>query len=371
MKSYKRWMAATMLLALAATGMVVFAQDKQSGKAPKAEPKVEREKVERDMVMRVGSAELLPPGQGPDAAGTRMWFGDEGTTIFIASEMMSGERAVKGAPYSAQAVTETIQTLADGNRIVRKTSASVYRDSEGRTRNDQAIGDIAPYATAMGEPSQVILINDPVSSTNYALDPRTRTARKMSFMSLMRTPGEPKVAGDGPVSADAQAAADKHMAEAEAMRATVEVRPATGQRMRVLAPRAGAIMADAPTFNLKVREPKIEQLGKQTIEGVEAEGQRATITIPAGEIGNEMPILIVSESWYSPELQVTVMSRHSDPRMGEMVYRLTNINRAEPAHSLFEVPSDYTVKETVEPKMKMLLDRERQRSRKPADKQND
>ena len=123
------------------------------------------------------------------------------------------------------------------------------------------------------------------------------------------------------------------------------------------------------TFNVKLQEPKMEQLGKQTIEGVEAEGQRATITIPAGEIGNEQPILIVSETWYSPELQVTVMSRHSDPRMGETVYRLTGINRAEPSHLLFEVPADYTIKEAVEPKVKILLDREMKRSRKPADKQ--
>jgi hypothetical protein len=358
-------MAVTMLLALAATGAVVTAQDKQSDKALKAKPK-----AERDVMMRIGGVEYLPNGQGPDAAGTRMWFGDEGTTIFIASEMLSGNRAVKGAPYSAQAVTETIQALADGNRIVRKTMASVYRDSEGRTRNDQAIGDMAPYATAMGEPSQVILINDPVSSTNYTLDPRSKTARKMSFMSLMRTTADPKIAGDVAVSAEAVASADKHAAEAEVMRATVEVRPMVGERLRVPAPRGDKKLDEAATFNLKVREPKIEQLGKQTVEGVEAEGQRATITIPAGEIGNELPIQIVSESWYSPELQVTVMSRHSDPRMGETVYKLTNINRAEPAHSLFEVPSDYTIKETIEPKMKMMLDRERQRTPKSADKQN-
>ena len=247
----------------------------------------------------------------------------------------------------------------------------VWHGSEGRTRNDQAIGDVAPYATAMGEPSQVILINDPVSSTNYTLDPRTKTARKMSFGSLMKSSADAKVAGDVMVSADAAASADKHAAEAEVMRATVELRPMIGGRMRVPAPRGDKMLDEAATFTVKLAEPKIEQLGKQTIEGVEAEGQRATITIPAGEIGNELPIQIVSESWYSPELQVTVMSRHSDPRMGETIYRLTSINRAEPARLLFEVPSDYTIKETIEPKMKMLLDRELQRSRKPADKQND
>src|SRR5436853_3854247 len=145
MKAYKRWMAVTMLLALVATGAVVSAQDKQSDKPAKAEPK-----VERDVSTRLSAVELLPGRQEPAGAGTRMWFGDESTTIFIASEMLSGDRAIKGAPYSAQAVTETIQTLADGNRIVRKTSSSVYRDTGGRTRSAQAIGDVAPYATALG-----------------------------------------------------------------------------------------------------------------------------------------------------------------------------------------------------------------------------
>jgi hypothetical protein len=366
MKSYKRWMAVTMLLALVATGAVVSAQDKQSDKPAKAEPK-----VERDVSTRLSAVELLPGRQEPAGAGTRVWFGDEATSVFIASEMLTGERAIKGAPYTALAVTETIQTLADGNRIVRKTSSSVYRDSEGRTRSDQAVGDVAPYATAMGEPSQVILINDPISGTNYTLDPRTKTARKLSFVSLMKTAADAKVAGDVMVSADAAAAADKHAAEADMVRATVEASPMIGARMRVPAPRGDKMLDEAATFTVKLTEPKIEQLGKQTIEGVEAEGQRATITIPAGEIGNELPIQIISESWYSPELQVTVMSRHSDPRMGETIYRLTNINRAEPARTFFEVPSDYTIKETIEPKMKMLLDRERQRSRKPGDKQND
>jgi hypothetical protein len=81
------------------------------------------------------------------------------------------------------------------------------------------------------------------------------------------------------------------------------------------------------------------------IEGVSAEGTRTTITIPAGEVGNERAIEIVSERWYSPELQVVVMTRHSDPRFGETTYKLTNVNRVEQPKSLFEVPPGYTVKE--------------------------
>jgi TonB family protein len=92
-------------------------------------------------------------------------------------------------------------------------------------------------------------------------------------------------------------------------------------------------------------KPVKESLGKQMIEGVEAEGTRTTLTFPAGMMGNERPINIVSERWYSPELQMVVLTKHSDPRFGETSYRLTNINRSEPSRTLFEVPSDYTIKE--------------------------
>ena len=82
-----------------------------------------------------------------------------------------------------------------------------------------------------------------------------------------------------------------------------------------------------------------EDLGQQTIEGVTATGTRTTTVIPAGAIGNEQPIRIVSEEWTSPELQVLVLTKHSDPRTGETSYRLTGVTRTEPAKSLFEVPA--------------------------------
>ena len=80
------------------------------------------------------------------------------------------------------------------------------------------------------------------------------------------------------------------------------------------------------------------------IEGVQAQGTRTTTTIPAGDIGNDRPINIVDERWYSPDLQMTIMTKHSDPRSGETNFPLKNINRSSPPPTLFEVPSDYTVK---------------------------
>ena len=104
-----------------------------------------------------------------------------------------------------------------------------------------------------------------------------------------------------------------------------------------------------PVEGMRVRLPAFntntESLGKQMIEGVEAEGKRTTTTIPVGAIGNERAIEIISESWYSPELQTTIMSKRTDPTSGETTFRMTNIRRGDPDASLFQIPSDYAIKE--------------------------
>jgi hypothetical protein len=90
-------------------------------------------------------------------------------------------------------------------------------------------------------------------------------------------------------------------------------------------------------------EPVTESLGTRQFEGVTAEGTRSTTTIPAGQIGNLLPIAVVTEHWFSKELQVAVLITRRDPRSGDTVYRLTNIVRAEPPPDLFTVPPDYQV----------------------------
>lgn len=273
-----------------------------------------------------------------------------GNFVFIASESFGG-KVVKGAPYSAEAVTESIQVLGDGNRIVNRFSSAVYRDGEGRTRREQTLKGLGPLGTG-NEPLQTIFINDPVAGVTYALDSRSHTAHKSAPFKIEWTR---KMGAAGP--------------DAEGQRFEFRVaQGGSGGNMIMTAPlgsvpTAGARIALTETENFSIgtgggaaqtyvfrqksgqnNEVK-ENLGKQNIEGVEAEGTRTTVTIPAGEIGNERPIEIVSERWYSPELQLVVMTRHSDPRSGETTYKLTNINRAEPAKSLFEVPAGYTIKE--------------------------
>ena len=252
------------------------------------------------------------------------------TLVFLASEMRADDRVVRGAPYSAQETVESTQQLLDGNRIVRRTTATVYRDSEGRTRREQTLGAVGPFAIA-GEPPVTHFINDPVAGVHYILDPRARTARRMfprSPMPLQATPAPGRPAGPPPPHAPPPGE------DTIVFERRVEQPPPGGHAQH---------REHAPGPTVRPANVSTESLGKQTIEGIEAEGTRHTLTIPAGEIGNEAPIQVVTEHWRSNELQVLVMSRHYDPRFGETIFRLTNISRQEPARALFEVPADYTL----------------------------
>jgi hypothetical protein len=240
-----------------------------------------------------------PPGRGGRG---RMGFGGSpGAGMpgeFGAAILRPG---VTNAPFSADVVTESTHTLADGNHIRQTVNSKVYRDSEGRTRREQAVNlnGLAPD----GNMQQMVFISDPVAGVGYSLNAQEHTGVKSLRMGGGRGPGpRPQAAsGGGP-----------------------EPRP----------------------FRMGGMTAKTESLGRQTIEGVQAEGRRTTVTIPAGQAGNELPIQIVNESWYSAELQTTVLSKHSDPRSGETVTRLINISRSEPSHLLFEAPADYKISES-------------------------
>jgi hypothetical protein len=240
-------------------------------------------------------------------------------------------RITTGAPYSGEAVTEFSQVLSDGNRIARKTLTRVFRDSDGRTRREQT-------ASTAGGGTVSVTIVDPVAGTSYVLDPGTRVALVApTLMKVLVGAGGRGGAGAGagaaaPASEPADLLARRREVELAAQPRSESV--GSGQ-LRDKLERAASGNDTSTT----------ESLGQQMMEGVMAEGTRTTTTIPAGTIGNAQPITIVSEQWFSTDLQVLVMTRHSDPRSGESTYRLTNIVRGEPDRSLFEVPADYTVKE--------------------------
>lgn len=245
---------------------------------------------------------------------------------WVAAEF--GGRVVKGAPYSAQEVTETRQTLADGNRIVQRSTALVYRDSEGRVRRERSLTAAGPWTAESGEEVRVITILDPAAGVTYLLDPKTKTARK-----LARAGGE--IIVNRP-----QEAAGK-VQQAEVVEKRIEIVTAGSPD----AAKASGGMQVMILNQQATGQPVKESLGSQLIEGVSAEGTRVTVTIPAGAIGNERPIQTVSETWYSPQLQTIIMSRQEDPRMGETVFRLTNLSLTEPPAALFQIPPDYKVVE--------------------------
>ena len=298
-------------------------------------------------VVSVFGQRKQPPAEGPVVIQReRAMPGQEGpppgdTFTFVSSEMNFDGKVVKGAPYSAQAITERTQILSDGNRIINKSTTAIYRDSEGRTRREQSLGPIGMFANS-GEAPQMIFINDPVAGVNYSLDSRTHTARKMAPMGVgwifdRKTP--PPAEGGAPPAEGSVRTEKREMV----FKGTAPSEGPPGEPLEELRIQGNdnvMVFKKKSTLEHMVKE----SLGKQTIEGVEANGLRFTLTIPAGEIGNERPIVTVEERWYSPELQVMVMTRHSDPRFGETIYRLTNIDRSEPSHSLFEVPADYTIK---------------------------
>lgn len=264
-------------------------------------------------------------------------------------------RSVKGAPYAASAENETTQMLADGNRIHNKTTTQIYRDSEGRTRRE--------VQSKSGGLSQ-IFINDPVAGLSLTLDPSQRVATKRETVQKVVL-DIPLTVSDNPVKLESlkqlekertlslsRVATDEAMttAKKQAVEREAQARLATGiQLPRISTAELSPMIVSDLSYSEKAG--KKEALGKQMIEGVLCEGKRTTITIPANSIGNDLPINIVTEEWFSPELQVQVMTRHSDPRMGETVYRLTGIVRGEQPKDLFELPSDYTVRDLSKPVM--------------------
>jgi hypothetical protein len=300
---------------------------------------------------------------------------------FIHNEFSFDGRLVKGAPYSAEAVTETVQTLGDGNRIVQNSSAKIYRDSAGRTRREQALKAIGPWAVS-GETPVMISINDPVAGVTYSLNSNMKTAHKMMTPRLADFAVVPKERAELKEKIEKLRAA--HGGEA-GVNVANEVVIKEGASVAYSSVARSGVATGAVISGVRTGIPMTvgggvawtsdaevnqEQLGTQTIEGVAAEGTRVTFTIPAGKIGNDRPIVTVNERWYSQELQTVVMSKNSDPRMGETTYRLTNIDRSEPDPSLFQVPPDYTIQEggfgpkIIPPELPRKLEMER-RSRRP------
>jgi hypothetical protein len=230
-----------------------------------------------------------PPMHGPGGPPDAFMGGIEG-------------RTVTGAPFSAQVSSTFTQALADGSHISRNVTATIARDGQGRTYRQQSMEGIGQSSPSAGK--TVIFLRDPVAHTSQVISTDSKTA------TLMHMPSRDHFRGPRPDGAGA---------------------PPPGPR---------------PEMRPRSRNNEtVESLPAQLIEGVWAEGTRITRTIPAGTIGNDHDLKVVSETWYSKDLQMVIMSKHSDPRSGESNFKLTNIQRAEPDAALFQVPAGYKVTE--------------------------
>ena len=205
---------------------------------------------------------------------------------------------VKNAPYSATEVFEHTQTLADGTHITRKATTVLYRDSMGRTRTETENG--------------LVTISDPIGGATYRLDPKTQTFRKIQTIQL---------------SVDAQGAYTTGKITLDDIQAQQH-----DADLAALAAQTGA------------PKPHVtdESLGNQTMQGVLVQGTRTTTVYPEGFMGNDRPITVTSEVWYSPDLHIAVLRKLTDPRNGDNTTQLINIQVSEPNPSLFQVPANYT-----------------------------
>lgn len=235
-----------------------------------------------------GGVLLAQPPGGPRGRGP-MGFGGPG-----GAGRGGPVATVAGAPYSAVEVRTSQQVLAAGNTIQRTDKTNVYRDSQGRVRRETT------RTSPDGQTHTSVSISDPVAGTVTELDAKNKTAftRPARFPSASQT--------------------------TSGARATAGARTRTG---------------------VSEANVKRETLAAQSIHGIIASGTRVTHTIPAGAIGNSQAIESVRETWMSDDLKVPLMTKVSDPRMGTTVMELTNVNRSQPDPSLFQVPSDYTLKQ--------------------------
>lgn len=279
----------------------------------------------------------------------------------FAGGTLADERVVKGAPYCADAVHESIQTLADGNRIVKRQGSRLCRDGEGRTRQEVERGG-----------RKIVYLRDPALRESWSLDLERQTARRLrsggalsfdfdhladsaawrDYAERMRewarsmaervrqgepappAPPAPAVVRPVPPGAAAAPAAPGRDVEVQIVRlgdgdAPLAPPPAVRWTAQVHAPRGPGVLTPLPA---------------REIEGVRAHGERTTWTIEAGRMGNEKPIEIVREVWTAPDLALTVATRDFDPRSGEVNYRLTHLKRGEPDPALMKVPAEFSKK---------------------------
>ena len=313
MKTMRGFRVAAALLLSAAMGSAMV------GRAQKPMAEVQQDAGPQEKHRSDVAILVQPDNESPEGQEAR-----QKVMLEIAARTLE---VVKGKPYSADTATETVQTLADGNRIVHRTVSKFYRDSDGRTRREETFGNVDPEHPSPHEVK--VFVDDPVSGLAFVLDPASKSADKVhrsrEFLDgrsaeddgariMIKTDGEE--GGQGAAGPMLIKFRDEH---------------------------SGDSNTNLPLILDDKRDVAKEDLGTRNIEGVDCNGTRTTTTIPAGAIGNEKPISIVRETWYAPAITAVVESTTEDPRYGKTTYQLTNVQLSEPSRSLFEPPGDFRI----------------------------
>lgn len=255
----------------------------------------EMDKDADGVISRDESRPPLLPGRGPGPTpGFRP--SPPPNARFIAAELRFGDKLIAGQPFSAEVVIEDTKRLFDGAKVTKQRRGAIYRDGEGRTRREQPLETVGGFniVGVDNKPLNLVFINDFVAKTQTSLDLSNKIAR---------------------------------------------IDPLGNQAK--------------PFEKRQPDDAKTESLGTRTIEGVKAEGTKTTFEIPIGQLGNDKPVAVATETWFSPELGVIVMSRHVDPVAGEHIFKLVNIRRVEPPADLFTVPAGFRVENAAPRKARM------------------
>lgn len=269
------------------------------------------------------------------------------TPKVVAELASSSDKTIKNSPFSAEAVSESVQVLADGNRIVRSSTSKLYRNGEGRFRREMVGGTGGMFGSFHTFGSGITIL-DPVGGHRYLIDSALKTARIAQLKPGKAVTVTRSVSMDPAKLAEMKKLAEKHRAATEIYRVEGKITDEGKAAIAPMPPMAITIPAipGMPPVPFGVGhqsdyESRTEELGSRDFEGVMADGKLTVTTIPAGAIGNERPIEISYERWSSKELELVVYSKHSDPRFGDQTYKLTNLVRSEPDPSLFTLPQGY------------------------------
>lgn len=196
---------------------------------------------------------------------------------------------ILNVPFSATVTTVWTQRLEDGTSITIQNHRVVMRDSHGRIFQERRT--LVPKDSPDEPPLRYTEITNPLTHTRYICRPAFHICEEMGYFAPVKIVNIPA----GPLDKDGKRALSR------------------------------------------------EDLGKNNVSGLDVTGTRETMTIALGAIGNDRPISVTKEFWYSPQLGINIVVKRADPRSGTQTFTVSDISLAEPAPANFAIPAGFKV----------------------------